>query len=1244
MTNTDMKSLSYNDKKSIKNQIKYFKDDVVSFSKLSYSEIYHMTMLSDDKVDYQLKSVDDVKSAAQSRYEGIQDIIKKNEDKSTEDEDGTKDSEDVNNDPSMDSDVGESFFSFIIGFISVIIVGVLIRVWMKSSNLIKPGSKINIFQLIGIIIIIIGVNVIFTKFMNIMKMKPNKYVESDLKDIYDKIKTISNSTELNINENIKMFLKANYNVIKKEPSYNIKLTKTIDSFLKKQEQFMMKSENIGMKNSVFKQKVNKSLNFFTGKSTMEIAKELVINNNNYSAIRTNNEIFQNKLETFRYKDDMYYKKTNENDPEKENLQGIKLDGNPEKSETYAKIFKDSGSTFENELTELSTYLNHPALPDIEKCLLSVVRINKYLAILEHMGLPEYRSLKFEFLFKNTPELLTFFDLKDRYTFKDEIDVVMRLKANFEDCGNKELSSQSEFVNEKCSTYNTNQNEKIVKTYKDIVVDFTSQNNDIVVNRVHMFIKRINDEVVSKKDMTSKAKYDDVLDNITTVVREIFKYSDITKKDLILLFKTEIRTTDDTVSKPDIFLNNIRKVLDIVFLNLEEYKKNHSILDNNKNSIKRQEYIVFDQFLHKIADYEEKDYAKLENELDTLSSFVEEIVDYRSENSIDHVNKKKLNLFKESIFFYIASSCVFLVDFIKGELMTQKPKKKDEGDNTDESNDENEDTMEGGGVMDMGKKMSTNMGKKVSTMAKTTKNKAINMGKRMSTMAETAQNNATQMGKKMSNKMSTMAETAQNKATQMGKKVTEGARNSLTEANSKIVNLFSSNDAESEDTERSKGDQTPAEQSRNTQMLEAAVENATDKFSEIEFKPPNMMKLSIYISGWLFSVIILYTYWLKMDTQLTYNISVKLANSSDINNALMNIKIPVKNLLKSKENEYNNKKEMYDAIIELIELQSKCNLLRFNEESIPFPTTEIILALFLIFLCCSVIISQNLLNNPFDAMRKIKMIQLSQKNKNYITSRTEVYDLVKSLMKDALDAKSDRINVLINLFSKNDYERVESLKSERKTIASRLNELTIEKYNATALETLSTSFKNAHSMIKPIHDKYEKYTKETTDSKESEAEALYNGLENIDSIYNEYNSSLEQFKQKEFLDKKGGKYHVGGNGDAPHRGRGGNFNPMMVDPYGIQTNQLLLNSMEEDSKLETMKEMIKYTEEEENMLNELKQLDNSVVDLDSTLTNITLAFTVIAFTVFVSYKLVNNSLNFKSELLNGKLFGEGICYK
>ena len=1205
MTNTDMKSLSYNDKKSIKNQIKYFKDDVVSFSKLSYSEIYHMTMLSDDKVDYQLKSVDDVKSAAQSRYEGIQNIITKNKAKPTEDEDGTTETEDVNNDPSVDNDVGESFFSFIIGFISFIIGGVLIRVWMKSSNLIKPGSKINVFQLTGIIILIIGVNVIFSKFMNIMKMKPNKYVESDLKDIYDKIKTISNSTEVNINENIKMFLEANYNVIKKEPSYNIKLTKTIDSFLKKQEQFMMKSENIGMKNSVFKQKVNKSLNFFTGKSTMEIAKELVINNNNYSAIRTNNDIFQNKFETFRYKDDMYYKKTNENDSEKENLQGIKLD---EKSATYANIFKDSSSKFENELRELSTYLNQPALPDIEKCLLSVVHINKYLAILEHMGLPEYRSLKFEFLFKNTPELLTFFDLKDRYTFKDEIDVVMRLKANFEDCGNKELSSQSEFVNEKCSTYNTNQNEKIVNTYKDIITDFTSQNNDIAVNRVHMFIKKINDEVVSKKDMTSKAKYDDVLDNITTIVREIFKYSDITKKDLILLFKTEIRTTDDTVSKPDIFMNNIRKVLDIVFLNLEEYNKNHSILENNKNSMKRQEYIVFDQFLHKIADYEEKDYAKLENELDTLSSFVEEIVDYRSENSIDHVNKKKLNLFKESIFFYIASSCVFLVDFIKGELMTQIPvkkKPKDEADNTDKSSDRDDETMEGGV-----------------------------MGKLM--------NKATDMGTKSIKGLKSTAA-----------KFGEAAQGSLKEANTKIGNLLSSNDNESEDTEGSKGNQTSAEQSRNTQMLENAVENATDKFSEIEFKPPNMMKLSIYISGWLFSVIILYTYWLKMDTQLTYNISVKLANSSDINNALMNIKIPVKNLLKSKENEYNNKKEMYDAIIELIELQSKCNLLRFNEDSIPFPTTEIILALFLIFLCCSVIISQNLLNNPFEALRKIKMIQLSQKNKNYITNRTEVYDLVKSLMKDALDAKLDRINMLINLFSNEDGERNESLKYDKKKIASRLNELTIDKYNATALETLSASFKNAHSMIKPIHDKYEKYTEETNSTK-SEPEALYNSLENIDFIYNEYKSSLEKLKQKEFLDKAGGTYHVGGNGDAPHRGgngdaphrgsRGGNFNPMMMDPYGMQTNQMLLDSMEQDSKLETMKEMIKYTEEEENMLYELRQLDNSVIDLNSSLTNITLAFTVIAFTVFVSYKLVNNSLNFKSELLNGKLFGEGICYK
>ena len=392
----------------------------------------------------------------------------------------------------------------------------------------------------------------------------------------------------------------------------------------------------------------------------------------------------------------------------------------------------------------------------------------------------------------------------------------------------------------------------------------------------------------------------------------------------------------------------------------------------------------------------------------------------------------------------------------------------------------------------------------------------------------------------------------------------------------------------------------------------------------------------------------------MDTQLSYNISVKLANSADINNALMNVKAPVSKLKESKSNEYENKKELYEAIIELLELQSKCNLLTFNEDSIPFPTTEIILTLFLIFLCCAVIISQNLLNNPFEAMRKIKMIQRSQKNKKYIANRTQIVDLVKSLMKDALDAKSERINKLLKLVNSSDEDSKKEIKESRSSLQSKIKSLDIDNYNSNAMTEIDNKFPNSKATIEPIVEKVKEYKKSTTTttSEATQFNELYNTLDNIDSIYDEYKSALDRLRKKELIsnEQQGGLHddglHDDGLHDDEHIMVGGNQqggNPLMMNPYGMN----FINNSEQikaDYKLESMKEMMKYTEEEENMLNELKQLDNSIMDINSTFTNITLAFGLISFSVFVSYKIMNNSLNFKSELFNGKLFGEGICYK
>ena len=259
-----------------------------------------------------------------------------------------------------------------------------------------------------------------------------------------------------------------------------------------------------------------------------------------------------------------------------------------------------------------------------------------------------------------------------------------------------------------------------------------------------------------------------------------------------------------------------------------------------------------------------------------------------------------------------------------------------------------------------------------------------------------------------------------------------------------------------------------------------------------------------------------------------------------------------------------------------------------------------------------------------------MIKNAQEKKSYISNRTQVYDLIKSLIKDALNAKIDRIKRLIELYS-DDEDKIIYLKNKRSSVQEKLGSLQIDNYSNDAFQKIEKEYKNAKSIIENIHSKYMKYSEETN-NRSMEKNVLYNTIDEIDYIHDEYKNAMNKLKQKDLIEQ------------SPQSGG----NPMMMDPYGMNgmnmMNQAMIDSMEDDYKLESMKEMIKYTEEEEDMLNELKQLDNSIVDLNSSFTNITVAFTVIAFSVFVSYKLLNNTLSFKSELFNGKLFGEGICYK
>ena len=1130
--------------------INKFRDEIYGNTELSFSEVYAITHVRDEhasqyEVDYKISDISAFRAMADSTYKNIEKERNNGEDVEVE-----------------EGNIGEGFFTGILGFISFVVAGLMIYKLSEQEDVFSGNPTL--LQVVGMIIVIIGFNNCVGEFMNIMKIEFKK--DSDNTSVIEAIKSISVTTnDTDMNKHIKTFFKKNEDMLKKEPSYNIKLTKHIDSFLKKQENFMLRSENIGMKNSVFNKKVDTSLNFFSGKNTMQVAKEFIIAENKYRALRTQD--LTDKLSNFRFK---------------ERITGT----------TYEDIFGENGS-FKNVLNELLSRIILSE-PDVDSVFESIVEINEYLSFLEHVGFPEYRALKFELLFKNNPELLTFFNNKDRYKIKDEIEVIERLVRNFENCGDKDLSSQSVFVNEVCSTVGSERvSEKILNAYSKIITEYKTNRNEIDVNRVQMFVKMLNETIISKKEMTSKAKYNDILDNITIVVSKIFKYSDVTKKDLLTLYKKEIATNPDIVSNADYFTNNIRKVLDVVFSNLEERKANHVIVESNDNSLKKQEYIVHDQFLHKIADYEEEDFRHLVAELDTISSFVDNLIEHRKDNSIDNINMKKTDLFRTMIFFYIASSLVFLLDVVL------KDSKKD----GDDSSVKGPTTQDGGFNL-------ADMTKNASSMMKKAKESGSGLAKAASAkgakLSELAKNAGTE-GKKYMEK-------AQNSANSFGKKVGElTKRTNVTDASATNTDGTATN---------TDGTQIPGDKPKD----EA---NPKKKFKVGGLDPT---KVSIYLAGWFFSVIVLYTYWLKMDTTLSYNITVKLANSIDIKNAIMSVRNPAKKLEQSKGDANANKKELYDSIVELLALQSKCNLLRFNDESVPFPTTEIILTLFLIFVCSSVIVSQNLLNNPFDAFRKIKMIKKSQENEEYINKRSSVHDYVKSLMKDVLVAKKERLNKIQR--STRNRDALDDINEKRTTINKTISNLDINRYTRNAADTIKDEFPSEwEKELVHTHDDYTKYKNETDDASNDDINVLNTTLDDADTILDQYETALNRLKKPD-------RTTIGGR---THFAEGGNP-MMMMDPYGMNaTNNVMREAMQDNYKLESMREMMKYTETEQNMLTELTQLNNSIVETDSAFANLSIAFVLIAFSVFVSYKLINNTLSFKSELFNGKLYGEGVCY-
>ena len=253
-----------------------------------------------------------------------------------------------------------------------------------------------------------------------------------------------------------------------------------------------------------------------------------------------------------------------------------------------------------------------------------------------------------------------------------------------------------------------------------------------------------------------------------------------------------------------------------------------------------------------------------------------------------------------------------------------------------------------------------------------------------------------------------------------------------------------------------------------------------------------------------------------------------------------------------------------------------------------------------------------------------MIKKSQENQEYINKRSGVHEYVKSLMKDLMVEKRERLNKIYR--STSDKEDLEKLKEERTAINDTISNLDINQYTRDAKSKIEKEFPSAwENELVYIYEDYSKYKKETKDASD-DVKALKSTLDDADTILAQYKTALQKLKKSEYLASGG--------------------NPMMMDPFGMSMGMVdtrMMEAMQDDYKIESMKEMIKYSENEQEMLDELSQLNNSIIDTDTAFANLSISFVLVAFSVFVSYKLINNTLSFKSELFNGKLYGEGVCY-
>ena len=148
----------------------------------------------------------------------------------------------------------------------------------------------------------------------------------------------------------------------------------------------------------------------------------------------------------------------------------------------------------------------------------------------------------------------------------------------------------------------------------------------------------------------------------------------------------------------------------------------------------------------------------------------------------------------------------------------------------------------------------------------------------------------------------------------------------------------------------------------------------------------MVTISIVVSAWLISCVIVYVYWYKYNATLEYNrliseyntqqLEIQMKKMYSISKAYVEDRSSVTGDEKGGATNVRVDKRMHTEMIKTIDAYERCN---FVKESIQasFPYTEVFVSIMLMFGIAALVIMSNVLNNPMqnlDAQNRLSSIR------------------------------------------------------------------------------------------------------------------------------------------------------------------------------------------------------------------------------------------------------------------------------